>query len=192
MIKNMPFDEEVFDGILHRIMGGEHLKAICRGEGMPDYVTFIKWTWGEHGAPAGLDARYARARLQQANGYIEDMMELSDNHDRLVAESIDAAVAEINPADFEDIKDYERACRKAEWLAEQHSKEALRLMTDNRKWAAARLNAGRWGDKVALEHKTDPTNPPKVAVNVSSLSDEQLEQLRNLQTSLGGGDDGSG
>lgn len=60
-----------------------------------------------------------------------------------------------------------------------------RVAMDGFKWTAARMTPKRWGDKVAHEH-SGPDGAPIQHVDLSRLSDEQLEQMKGLLTVAGG------
>lgn len=59
------FSQEIFDRICDRIVEGESLRAICRDDDMPNYVTVFRWLGAdedEAGNDGPLRKQYARAR----------------------------------------------------------------------------------------------------------------------------------
>jgi transposase-like protein len=68
------FAPEKGDLICDRIAQGETLRRICRDPGMPDRHTVRDW----RRAHPEFDAQYAQARIDQAEVYFDDVIDLAD------------------------------------------------------------------------------------------------------------------
>lgn len=68
------FTPEKGDLICDRLAKGETLRRICRTPGMPDRHTVRDW----RRAFPTFDAQYAQARIDQAEVYFDDVIDLAD------------------------------------------------------------------------------------------------------------------
>lgn len=122
----MAHDEEVFTCILERIMAGESLKQICESEGTPARSTVHKWLADD----AALADRYARACEVRADHIFDEILHIADT-----------------PVSGVKIKtDGEGKTETTEGDMIEHR----RLQVDARKWALARMQPKKYGDKLAL------------------------------------------
>lgn len=116
--------------ILARISKGESLRSICRDAGMPDNSTFVWWV----GKDEDLQVAYSAAMEQRADIHFEEMFEIAGDASR----------------DFVEIKDSEGAV--VERVPNPNAIRRAVLEVDVRKWALARMNPKKYGDKVDLNH----------------------------------------
>jgi len=69
--------EEVIQAILDRIVAGESLSSICRDEDFPAAVNFYRWMDDD----PDLRNRYARAREERAENWVEELVGIADTED---------------------------------------------------------------------------------------------------------------
>jgi hypothetical protein len=165
--------KSVGDEVLDRIRNGETIREIVTDLEMPAKNTIWEWENGHLGAPSSWRNDYARARQKQADSFVNDTIAIAD----LVDETAHlAAVAALENLP-EDATNTEK--RRAFFYAKKRSLEAAKLQIDTRHWVASRMAPDRWGDKVTIEHVGDESRP--IAIDMSKLSTEQLEQLAGMQ-----------
>jgi hypothetical protein len=68
------FTDELAATICDRVSAGELLVNICAEDGMPSSTTFHRWTEER----AAFREAYVRARRDQAEFFVEDMVRISD------------------------------------------------------------------------------------------------------------------
>jgi hypothetical protein len=174
------FDKVVADEVLDRIRNGETIREIVQDLEMPAKNTIWEWENGHLGAPSSWRNDYARARQIQADSFVSDTIAIAD----LVDETAHiAAIAALDNLP-EDATNTEK--RRAFFYAKKRSLEAAKLQIDTRRWVASRIAPQRWGDKVTIEHVGDENRP--IAVDMSKLSTEQLEQLAGMQHAITDGE----
>jgi hypothetical protein len=117
------FTQEIADIICDRLMGGESLRAICRDEEMPDKSTVLKWLI----RIPGFDVQYARAREVQADGMVDEMLDISD--------------------DSQNDWMTKRGLQVPDNEAIQRSK----LRIDTRRWVASKMRPKKYGDKFGAD-----------------------------------------
>jgi hypothetical protein len=174
------FDEEIAEEVLDRIRHGESLRQISLDPSMPTTKTIFHWTNGTAGAEPSWGRNYARARLSQASYFAAQIVELADLTDDTAH---NAGVIALNNLSA-DATDTEK--RRAYFYAKKRSVEGTKLAIDARKWVAARMHPGQWGERVTLEHTGNEEKP--VAIDMTKLSTEQLEWLGILQKQIAGGE----
>jgi hypothetical protein len=128
--KSKPDLKEKIPAILARIAGGESVRAICRDEGMPCMSAWFVWL----AADDDLQKAYAAAMEQRADHHFEEMFEIASDASR----------------DFIEIKDADG--KVVERIANPNGIRRAVLEVDVRKWALARMNPKKYGDKVDLNH----------------------------------------
>lgn len=69
------YTEQIANEICERIANGESLRAICTDSAMPSRETVRVWLL----EMSDFSAQYARAREQQADHYVDEMIEIADN-----------------------------------------------------------------------------------------------------------------
>jgi hypothetical protein len=173
------YTQEMAELYLQRMRDGESCLAISRELSMPSTDTIWHWNHGRKGAPPTFCDEYAKARKAQADMFAGQVLEIADAMDQRVHDAMVAALEALP----EDASDAEK--RKAVFFAKKRSTDAAKEQISARKWTAGRMHPSNWGDRMALQHETDPTNPP--TINFSNLTDEQLEKLAAMEEELGGG-----
>lgn len=125
--RHNPYPRELADTICKRIAEGESLRAVCRDEGMPAASTFLLWLKDD---PA-LTEQYAKAMEMRADAIFDEVFDIADN----------------GANDWIEANDPENPGYR---LNGEHIQRS-RLRVDTRKWALARMNAKKYGDKVSAE-----------------------------------------
>ncbi|MBB0023646.1 terminase small subunit protein [Ralstonia pickettii] len=123
------FTQAVADTICERLALGESLRAICRSEGMPDQSTVFDWLRKHE----DFAKQYARAREDQAEFYLDEIMAIADDSRGDTETRVDSQGNEYDAPNNE-------------WI--QRSK----LRVDARKWAMSKLAPKKFGDKIGVEH----------------------------------------
>ena len=125
------FSQEVFDEICLRIAEGESLRKICKDEKMPNITTV--WHWLNNNE--ALDKQYARAREEQAETLVDEIIDISDY------KKDDTYLDE----DGKEIINQEVIARS-------------RLRVDARKWVASKLKPKRFGDYTKVQAEIKDTS----------------------------------
>lgn len=115
--------------ILARMADGESLRSICRDKDMPNKANVFRWLAQDE----GFQKAYAAAMEQRADALFEEMFDIAD----------DAR------------NDWMEKTSKSGEAFEAFNREAVQrsaLRVDVRKWALARMNPKKYGDKVDLNH----------------------------------------
>ena len=120
----MAYPSSVRDDICKRIAQGESLSAICRCEDMPSKPTVLDWLFVDK----EFSTQYARAREQQAEHYLDEIIAISD----------DVSLDEIMDGEGNPRTNHEAIQRS-------------RLKVDTRKWAMSKLAPKKYGDKITQE-----------------------------------------
>ena len=126
------FSQEVFDEICVRIAEGESLRKICKDEKMPSLVTVWKWLNNSE----ELVKQYTRAREEQAETLVDEMIDIADYK-----------------------KDDTYFDEDGKEVINQEVIARSRLRVDARKWVASKLKPKKFGDftKVQAEVKDTST-----------------------------------
>jgi len=85
--------------ICRRMVGGESLRTVCKAPGMPTFVTVFNW---RRAHPEFLE-QYARAREDQADAHIEEML--------------DVARQAVNAKSSEEVQGYRLLVDTLKWRA---------------------------------------------------------------------------
>jgi len=104
------------------------LRTICSQEGMPSVGTVLKWLRERE----EFLAQYARAKDEQADMLIEEMIDISDDGSNDLMKIV-----------------------KGDVEYEQENKEVTsrsKLRVETRKWIASKLKPKKYGDKITQEH----------------------------------------
>jgi hypothetical protein len=112
------------DIICERIAKGESLRKICLDDNMPAHSTILKWLRDID----GFSSQYARAREDQAEFYLDEIIAISD-------ESSQDKIANEDGTERTDSEAIQRS----------------KLRVDTRKWAMAKLAPKKYGDKITQE-----------------------------------------
>ena len=112
------------DIICERIAKGESLRKICLDKDTPSHTTILKWLREIE----GFASQYARAREDQAEFYLDEIIAISD-------ESSQDKVANEDGTERTDSEAIQRS----------------KLRVDTRKWAMSKLAPKKYGDKITQE-----------------------------------------
>ena len=144
------FTQEMADIICERIAKGESLRKICLDDNMPAHSTILKWLRDID----GFSSQYARAREDQAEFYLDEIIAISD-------ESSQDKIANEDGTERTDSEAIQRS----------------KLRVDTRKWAMAKLAPKKYGDKITQEvtgANGDPISLLLTQVQGNSLGVSQL------------------
>jgi len=116
---SVKFSQEIFDKICERISSGESLRKICDDDKMPNLTSVWKWLNNSE----ELSNQYARAREQQAETFVDEILSICDE---VLPTGIDGKIdpSVVNQA---------------------------RLKIDARKWVASKLKPKRFGEASVLK-----------------------------------------
>lgn len=147
------FTPELNAELFQRIMSGRSLRDVCRDEDMPEITRVFK----EAMPDPDFAQQYARATAVRAEQLFDEIFEISD----------DAS------------NDYmERTGKDGESLGWVENGEVInrsRLRIDTRKWALARMNPRKYGEKLALGGDEDaPPIKTTGQLNIAGLTVDQL------------------
>jgi hypothetical protein len=122
--KALRHKEEAFAAILERIMAGESLKQICESEGTPARSTVHLWMANDK----TLSDRYARACEVRADHVFDEIFDIADTPQ--LGETVTIK------------EDGKIETRMEDMLGHR------RLQVDARKWALARMQPKKYGDRI--------------------------------------------
>lgn len=142
--------QETRDIICDRLSGGESLTSICKDDGMPAKVTVFKWIRND----AEFANQYARAREAQAEHYLDEIIQISDDS---------VLDTEINPESGNEVTNHDVIQR-------------AKLRVDTRKWAMSKLAPKKYGDRIQNEH-TGPNGGPIKIQSARDLTDDELAAI---------------
>lgn len=138
------YSEELATALCALLAEGKSLRTCCKAEDMPGMSTVFKWlrTIPEFAQ------QYAKAKEESADALVEEMLDIADDGRNDWVETNDPE----NPGYRLNGEHYQRS----------------RLRVDTRKWAASKLKAKKYGDKVGIEHSG--------GIELGAMTDEALEQ----------------
>lgn len=132
MRKNsVQFSQEVFDKICVRIAEGESLRKICKDNDMPSLVNV--WRWLNNSDE--LSKQYARAREEQAETLVDEMIDIADYK-----------------------KDDTYTDENGKEVINQEVIARSRLRVDARKWVASKLKPKKFGDFTKIQAEVKDTS----------------------------------
>lgn len=147
MWKNsVKFSQEIFDEICVRIAEGESLRKICKDKKMPNITTV--WHWVNNNE--ALDKQYARAREEQAETLVDEIIDISDEK-----------------------KDDTYLDEEGNEVINQEVIARSRLRVDARKWVASKLKPKRFGDYTKIQAEVKDTSA------TSTWLDQVLSDIDN-------------
>lgn len=123
------YSKKIADEVCEKISNGMSLREICRAEGMPDRSTIFDWLYKYK----EFAHQYAQARDEQADIYADEIIAISDEEPRLVANKHGEMVVDSG------------------WVTWQNNR------AHNRKWVASKLKPKKYGER--LQHANDENNP---------------------------------
>jgi hypothetical protein len=147
MRKNsVKFSQELFDEICEKIANGESLRKICKDDKMPNLTSVWKWLNNNE----ELSKQYARAREEQAETFVDEILEIADNN-----------------------KDDTFIDENGKLIINQEVIARSRLRVDSRKWIASKLKPKRFGDYTKIQAEVKDTS------STSSWLGEVLSEIDN-------------
>lgn len=114
------FDQGIADKILEEIAKGRPLTKICKADGMPNYITVLKWL--ASGKFPEFEKAYQLSREHQADTLTDEIMEDAERAEQTLKG---------------DRSDNARV-------------QAVRLRIDTKKWVASKMKPWKYGDKLGL------------------------------------------
>lgn len=135
MGRKSTFTQDKADVICERLAGGESLRTICEDEDQPDKTTVLRWLKNYE----EFRTQYAQAREAQADALFDECLDIADN----------------STNDWMSRNDPENPGYA---LNGEHVSRA-RLRIDARKWMAGKLRPKKYGEKLDLNHGTQPGDP---------------------------------
>ena len=139
------YSKEIADQICEEIATStKSLRTICAQEGMPSVRTVLRWLREDKD---GFCAQYARAKEEQADFMVEEMIDIADDgsNDLMTITKGDASYEMENK--------------------EVTNRSKLRVHT--RKWIASKLKAKKYGDKVDIEHTGKDGGPIETKFDIT-------------------------
>lgn len=131
------YDQLIADEICSQIAStSKSLKTICESEGMPSVSAVYAWLRVNE----NFQKQYARAKDDQADFMVEEMMEIAD-----------------------DGRNDLMTITRGDESYEVENKEVVnrsRLRVDTRKWIASKLKPKKYGEKVEHSGNINLTNEP--------------------------------
>ncbi|MBX4940983.1 terminase small subunit-like protein [Rhizobium binae] len=124
------FTQCLADSICARIADGESLRSICRDEAMPGKSTVLAWLADDD--KADFRTKYAQAREIQADGFVDEMVEIADDG------SNDWMERQFG--------------EETRWVENGEALRRSQLRIATRQWIAEKLKPKKYGSKVELEH----------------------------------------
>lgn len=121
------YTDALGDTICERLMSGESLQSICREETMPGRTTVFRWLVADE----TFRDMYARAREEQAESFVDEIVSISDEGETKTIVGDDGTSMVVF--------DSTAVARN-------------RLRIDARKWVAIKLKPRKYGDRIELEH----------------------------------------
>lgn len=121
--------EKFMNEICNRISKGESLRSVLRDDDMPDRTTFFKWI----DSNKEYINQYARATELRADYIFDEMFEIADDGQNDYIEKV------TNDGESYTVLNSEHVQRS-------------KLRIDARKWALAKMNPKKYGDKLDLNH----------------------------------------
>ncbi len=132
-------------------MSGRSLRDVCRDDDMPVSSTVYKWI----AANPDFSRQYARATEVRADVLADEMFDIADTPVMGVKTKVDGE-GNVETTEGDMI-------------------EHRRLQIDTRKWALARMNPRKYGDKIQLGGAADL--PPVQTLDATRLSSAALAEL---------------
>lgn len=126
----MSLQPDVMSAILDRIAAGESVRAIARDPAMPAMSSIFK----ELSNNPAFAEQYARACEIRADAMFEEMFEIADD-------------GRNDWMEFNGEGD-----GNSGWRVNGEHVQRSKLRLDTRKWALARMNPKKYGDRVTTEH----------------------------------------
>lgn len=138
--------QEAIEQIIRRICDGESCRSILDNADrslLPDYSTFLAWVEADE----DLAKHYARAMELRAEKLFDEIIEIADSSNADLDVSDDGKLVVIGEAVTRS-----------------------RLRVDARKWALAKMQPKKYGDKIEVDQKVTSNESPKATWNFIDAS----------------------
>ncbi len=179
--KPTKFTVELGIQVLERLRDGDSITSICNSSmEMPTVATFWHWTNGDLGAPEGFKKEYEAARRAQASTMAAQTLDIAESLDENARRN-----AELEAEAVVSSGGDERDIRRAMFRSKKRSVEAAKEQIKARRWMAGRMHPQRWGDRMQVDHATPDG---AVKIDLTKLSDDQLEKIAALEAEVSSGD----
>jgi len=142
------FTQAMANSVCERIADGESLRSICRDDTMPAKSTVMAWLADD--AHQEFRTKYALAREIQADGFVDEMVEIADDGTNDWMEKRSAE------GDVTGYQENGEALRRSQ----------LRILT--RQWIAEKLKPKKYGTKIDLNHDGKVALVPQISINGKS------------------------
>lgn len=139
------YTEKLIDEICAQLSEGISLRTICLADDMPTGRTVWRWL-RKH---ADFCQQYAKAKEESADALVEEMLDIADD-------GSNDWMARNEP-------DNEGYAYNSEHV------QRSRLRVDTRKWAASKLKAKKYGDKITNEHTGKDGGPIETTATINFI-----------------------
>lgn len=165
----LTYDEDEFDRICEQIALGRSLRSVCKDEGMPGFLTVLRWLREDRGKSR---EKMAKARELQAETFADEIVDIADT----------TQLGEIETDKY--VKDFGLVTevRRADMV------EHRKLRIEARKWAAGVMAPKKYGAKQQIEHSgqvglviTDATDDELVAELIELVNTGRLKLPNGVQ-----------
>jgi len=152
------YSPELAARICAELACGKSLRTVCKVPDMPGLETVFRWLREK---PDFRD-QYEHAKNESADALIEEMLDIADDgtNDWM----------QIHDKDGENIG----------WKLNGEHVQRSRLRVDVRKWAASKLKPKKYGERVDLNHGTQPDDP--LAALIRSVQGSSFKPVRQLSS----------
>lgn len=149
------FTQDIADEICERLSNGESLRAICRGDHMPDKATVFRWIT----ARPEFEKQYALAREAQAETLFDDILEIADDgrNDTYLRDGVE--------------------------VVNNENIQRSRLRVDTRKWMAGKMKPKKYGER--LELAGDKENPIHIVAGARVTLGAKLDRIAHAASDGG-------
>ena len=136
------FDQDLADKVCEQIATtSKSLKTICEQPGMPTVIMVMRWIREDR---QGFRQQYARAKQEQADMLVEEMIEIADD----------------------GTNDYMTITKGQETynVEDKEVTNRSKLRVETRKWIASKLKPKKYGDKLDLTTDGEKLPQPKTVI----------------------------
>ena len=134
------YTEKLANEICEYLASGKPLTKFCKQEGAPKYCTIMRWLWRESAYKKDWNEKYAMARKQQAEHFVDDIIEISDDGTNDYIEKTD------------------RRGKKVIIFNKEHVLRS-KLRCDSRKWSASKMEPKKYGDSSSIKLSDADSGP---------------------------------
>lgn len=151
--KHVQFSIEICAEICALLADGYSLRSVCERDGFPSKSTVFRWLAEKE----TFRDQYARAMEARADAHFEEMFEIADDASN----------------DWMERKNQDE--QSIGWQLNGEHVQRSRLRIDTRKWAIARMNAKKYGDKLDLNHGGN------VGLNITKIENVVVDPANSEQ-----------